>query len=88
MFDYHLHSNISYDGRSTSEQMARAAADAGLKEICFTDHLDYDPLNAMGVMAFDTDAYLAEYENLEIPGLKISNLDFLTSLMKQLKLHS
>ena len=44
---------------------------AGLKEICFTDHIDYDPLGKMGVMAFDTDRYNEEYDNLEVPGLKI-----------------
>jgi histidinol-phosphatase (PHP family) len=51
--------------------MAKAALAKGLKEICFTDHLDYDPLGKMGCMAFDTAAYNAEYDNLEIPGLKI-----------------
>ena len=71
MFDYHMHSVVSFDGNDTGLNMARAAVAAGLKEICFTDHLDYDPLEKMGVMAFDTDAYNAEYDNLEIPGLLI-----------------
>ena len=71
MFDYHMHSRVSFDGHDTGEAMARAAKSAGLKEICFTDHLDYDPLEKMGVMAFDTDAYNAEYDHLEVPGLKI-----------------
>lgn len=44
MFDFHMHSRVSFDGRETSEAMAKAALAAGLKEICFTDHLDYDPL--------------------------------------------
>ena len=51
--------------------MAQAALAAGLKEICFADHLDYDPLGKMGTLAFDTNAYNAEYDHLEIPGLKI-----------------
>ena len=71
MFDYHMHSRVSFDGRYTGLQMATAAKAAGLKEICFTDHLDYDPLGKMGVLAFDTDAYNAEYDRLEVPGLKI-----------------
>ena len=71
MFDYHMHTLVSFDGHDTGLQMAQAAMAAGLKEICFTDHLDYDPLGKMGVMAFDTDRYNAEYDSLEVPGLKI-----------------
>jgi len=71
MFDYHMHSRVSFDGFNTGLEMALAAKEAGLKEICFTDHLDYDPLGKMGVLAFDTDAYNAEYNDLEVPGLKI-----------------
>lgn len=71
MFDFHMHSRVSFDGHDTGLQMALAAKAAGLKEICFTDHLDYDPLGKMGVLAFDTDAYNAEYNDLEVPGLVI-----------------
>lgn len=71
MFDYHMHSRVSFDGHDTGEALARTALERGLKEICFTDHLDYDPLGKMGVLAFETDAYNAEYDHLEIPGLKI-----------------
>lgn len=71
MFDYHMHSRVSFDGHDTGLSMAKAALAAGLKEICFTDHVDYDPLGRMGKLDFDTDAYNAEYESLEIPGLKI-----------------
>ena len=71
MFDYHMHTVVSFDGRDRGIQMAQAAKNAGLKEICFTDHLDYDPLGKMGVLAFDTAAYNAEYDDLELPGLKI-----------------
>ena len=71
MFDYHMHTVVSFDGHDRGVQMALAAKAAGLKEICFTDHLDYDPLGKMGVLAFDTAAYNAEYDGLEVPGLKI-----------------
>lgn len=71
MFDYHMHSRVSFDGRDTGEDLAKAALELGLKEICFTDHLDYDPLDHMGCMAFDTNAYNREYDSLHIPGLKI-----------------
>ncbi len=71
MFDYHMHTRVSFDGHDSGMQMALAAKEKGLKEICFTDHLDYDPLGKMGVLAFDTDVYNSEYDSLEIPGLKI-----------------
>lgn len=71
MFDFHMHSHVSFDGRDTALNMARTAAEAGLKEICFTDHMDYDPLNPDYKLTFDLPAYNKEYEGLEIPGLTI-----------------
>ena len=71
MYDYHIHSRVSFDGHDTGEALARAALDAGLEEICFTDHIDYDPMGTMGNMAFDTEQYNAEYDQLSLPGLKI-----------------
>ena len=71
MFDFHMHSRVSFDGHDTGENLAKAALAAGLKEICFTDHIDYDPLEQMGCMAFDTAHYNKEYDHLELPGLKI-----------------
>ena len=71
MFDFHIHSRVSFDGHDTGEALARAALAAGLKEICFTDHLDYDPLGTMPNIAFDTAQYNAEYDQLKIPGLAI-----------------
>ena len=71
MFDFHMHTRVSFDGHDTGLAMAEAAKNAGLQEICFTDHLDYDPLEQMGVMAFDTDVYRAEYDGLSVEGLTI-----------------
>ena len=71
MFDFHMHSRVSFDSHETGEAMAKAALANGLKEICFTDHLDYDPLGKMLGMTFDNAAYSAEYDQLEVPGLKI-----------------
>lgn len=36
--DYHLHTLISSDSPASLEQQARAALDAGLNELCVTDH--------------------------------------------------
>ena len=71
MFDFHMHSRVSFDGHDTGLALALAAKERGLQEICFTDHIDYDPLNKMGTMAFDTEAYNLEYDQLEVPGLTI-----------------
>lgn len=38
--DYHTHSRISPDAGTSMTDMARAAAAAGLDEICFTDHVE------------------------------------------------
>lgn len=38
--DYHIHSTCSPDGRLSMADMARAAIERGLDEICFTDHVD------------------------------------------------
>ena len=71
MYDYHIHSRVSFDGHDTGQALARAALAAGLKEICFTDHIDYDPRGTMPDLAFDTERYNAEYDALSLPGLKI-----------------
>lgn len=71
MFDYHMHTLVSFDGKETAEAMLRAAEAAGLKEICFTDHIDHDPRADVQTMLFDTDAYNAAYDNLTSEKLKI-----------------
>ena len=71
MFDYHMHSTVSFYAKSSALDMALAAKNAGLKEICFTDHLDYELGLEKQIMAFDTAVYNAAYDNLEVPGLKI-----------------
>ncbi len=38
--DYHVHTQFSCDAHDTMAAMCRAAIQRGLKEICFTDHVD------------------------------------------------
>ena len=71
MFDFHMHSRVSFDGHDTGAQLARAAADRGLKEICFTDHRDFLRKEREQTMLFDLEAYSREYDSLEVPGLTI-----------------
>lgn len=71
MFDYHMHSRVSFDGQSDALDMALAAKERGLKEICFTDHIDREINVEKEIMVFDQQDYRDTYENLEVPGLKI-----------------
>lgn len=71
MFDFHMHSRVSFDGRDTGRNMAQAAVAAGIKEICFTDHMDYDPLDPEHKLQLDLSEYHKEYGQLEVPGLAI-----------------
>ena len=71
MFDFHMHSVISFDGKDLPDAMLRAAEERGLKEICFTDHLDYDPLATEQTMVFSTEDYNAAYDALDSTVLKL-----------------
>ena len=71
MFDFHMHSTVSFDGQAEARDMVRAALDRGLKEICFTDHIDHEVNVEKEIMVFDFDTYSAAYDGLEAEGLKI-----------------
>ncbi len=71
MFDFHMHSRVSFDGHASGYDMAVAARDHGMKEICFADHMDYEPGAGIQTMLYDLDAYSREYDDLEIPGITI-----------------
>jgi histidinol-phosphatase (PHP family) len=44
MIDYHIHPSYSADARGSLEEFCKAAVQRGLREICFTTHLDSDPI--------------------------------------------
>lgn len=71
MFDFHMHSLVSFDGHSSAEDMLRVAEQRGLKEICFTDHIDYFANTDKQEWAFDTQVYNATYDPLYHPQVKI-----------------
>ena len=73
MFDFHIHSTVSYDGRSTPEQLVLAAREAGLKEICFTDHLDYELGKPKEELAFAVESYNRAYDGLQTGELTVRN---------------
>ncbi|MBQ7338541.1 MAG: histidinol-phosphatase HisJ family protein [Clostridia bacterium] len=71
MFDFHMHSSISFDSETSSIDMAQAALQAGLREICFTDHYDCHWEKEDTHDFFTLDDYRAAYEGLSVPGLII-----------------
>ena len=42
MYDYHIHSHFSEDSSSEMEDMVKGAILQGAKEICFTEHKEFD----------------------------------------------
>jgi len=53
MFDYHVHSNFSADCDFSMEDIIKGAIHNNIKELCFTDHVDYDYCDPS--IAFDID---------------------------------
>ena len=87
LFDNHNHSQFSFDGKRTSvEASARAAAEAGLGGICFTDHCDHyvPPMKA----SFEN--VVPEYFNVEEQQAEISRVQSLigdrTRLLKGIEI--
>ena len=61
--DYHIHSTFSPDGKSSMEEMILRAIDLNLKEICFTDHVDYD-IKYMDHFVVDYEEYFKSLINV------------------------
>ena len=71
MFDFHIHTKLSFDGKETALAMAQAALGKGLKEICFTDHLDFDPLEPARKLHFTIEEYRLIFDELKVAGIEI-----------------
>ena len=63
--DYHMHSSNSGDSKAPMESMIQSAIDKGLKEICFTEHMDMDfprlPELPPDPFLLDVEAYKKEF---------------------------
>ena len=66
-----MHTGVSYDSKAVPEEMVQKALQMGLKEICFTDHLDYGITPGIDKLTFDTEIYNAAYDHLWADGIKI-----------------
>ncbi len=71
MFDFHMHSTVSFDGHDSPEAMVQAAKAAGLREICFTDHVDDDAGGPNPTMRFTKDSYAEAYDRLKEDGIRL-----------------
>ena len=64
MFDYHLHTKISFDTDAEPQSLLTAAEERGLREICFTDHYDHHFTPDEPHDLFTVEDYAAAYDHL------------------------
>ncbi len=57
--DYHMHTALSCDSQATMAAQCEAAIALGLREICVTEHADWEPLDECSGY-YQPDAYFAE----------------------------
>lgn len=65
MFDYHVHSNFSADCDTPMEKSIEQAIAIGLKEICFTEHIDYEYPDLTIDFDLDLPGYAAKLKQLQ-----------------------
>lgn len=65
MFDYHVHSNFSADCNTPMEKSMEQAVALGLKEICFTEHIDYEYPDPTIDFDLDLTGYAAKIKQLQ-----------------------
>lgn len=61
-YDYHVHSHFSGDCESQMRDIIESGIELGLKEICFTDHIDYDYCDSSINFDIDLDQYTDHIE--------------------------
>lgn len=61
LIDYHTHTSLSPDSESPISAMAQAAVDAGLQELCITDHYDVVDIDGTRTGPFDWAPALAQF---------------------------
>lgn len=64
MWDYHVHSSFSDDCHVEMETIVQKGISLGIKEICFTDHIDYEAAIPNVIIEFDNNDYSREVNRL------------------------
>lgn len=65
MYDFHLHSNFSFDSSADPERIVQEAIRRGIQILCFTDHLDFDSNLAHKDYEFDIEEYFITLQALQ-----------------------
>lgn len=65
--DYHIHTRFSSDCETEPRELIVKAYSLGMKELCFTDHVDFDYPSVDGRIMFriDADEYFSELDRLK-----------------------
>lgn len=65
--DFHIHTHFSSDCQVNPEEYVERAISLGMKEICFTDHVDFDypQENGQEMFKVDVDRYFSELSALK-----------------------
>lgn len=71
MFDFHLHSSLSFDSECDALSMLKKAETLGLHEICFTDHYDNNPNPEREQNIFTNEEYSYAYDRINSDKLKV-----------------
>ncbi|MYL46856.1 histidinol-phosphatase HisJ family protein [Virgibacillus halodenitrificans] len=66
MFDFHIHSNFSADCETPMEKTIEQAIKSGIKEIAFTEHIDYEYPDPSIVFDFNQEAYDKKIKEMQI----------------------
>ena len=64
LVDYHIHSAYSVDSEADMAGHCRRAGELGLSEICFTEHMDFDPAES-NTGYFDYDLYMGQIARIQ-----------------------
>ncbi len=64
MFDYHVHSDRSIDCDEPMAATCRAAIAAGVTEVAFTDHVDFEPADP-STGFYDAERYFAQLRSVQ-----------------------
>ncbi|MCL1950276.1 MAG: histidinol-phosphatase HisJ family protein [Turicibacter sp.] len=64
MRDFHVHTHFSSDAKPSMEETVLQAIHMGLQEICFTDHVEFDPAPPWDEEYLDVAVYAREINRL------------------------
>ena len=69
--DFHIHSTLSGDGKSDLLDQVRACWEAGVRWVCFTEHIDYGTSSGDFLVDFPLYRQKIEAARAAFPGMTI-----------------